>query len=254
MINSKAKRERTTVRLRDLTLSSAKDFFKILAAKLGFESSLERKVFCVGMQRTGTTSFGDFCETQLGLSRRGYSISHKRGWTRAWYNGHLDDVFRDPYFRTGEVFDDDPWWCPGVASIVLNRFPQAKLVMFRREPEAWFRSLLSHSHGKSPGYTDIHARIYGREAEFTALLTNGVDIPLTNGFDLEGQREFYMEKLEEHQNWIASLASKQPDRVLVLKLDDPDKFRKIAVFLEFEDRPYTDVRSNVIASLADNNR
>ena len=219
-----------------------------LAFDLGLTQDSEKKVFCVGMQRTGTTSFGDFCEQELGLRRRGYNTSRRRGWTRAWYAGELETVFRDPVFRSGQIFDDDPWWCPGVADVILNRFFDARLVMFQRDPDAWFRSMCAHSHGRSPGFTDIHSRIYGRECELESLRASGFSVPKVNGLSLEGYDAHYKLVLKNHQEHVQFLADKFPGRVLVLDLEDTRKFFKVAEFLEYPQRHYRDFRSNVIAS------
>lgn len=224
-----------------------------LAFDLGLKQDSEKKVFCVGMQRTGTTSFGDFCEQELGLRRRGYNASRRRGWTRAWYDGELETVFQDPVFRSGQIFDDDPWWCPGVADVILNRFFDARLVMFQRDPDAWFRSLCSHSYGRSPGFTDIHARIYGRERELDSLRASGLSVPKVNGLTLEGKETQYKLVLKNYQNHIGSLADKFPERVLVLDLEDTQKFARVAEFLEYPRRHYREFRSNVIASRDEEN-
>ncbi len=136
----------------------------------GLEPERDRKVFCIGMQRSGTTSFGNFCEHELGLARRGFDISIANEWTRAWMKGDHERIFSSPDFRTGEVFEDDPWWCPGFYEVLAARFPQAKFVLLTRDEDKWFRSLAAHSGGRSPGHTDLHAAIYGRQDDFEALL------------------------------------------------------------------------------------
>lgn len=204
------------------------------------------KIFCIGMQRTGTTSIGDFCEEQLGLPRRGYPVSRSRGWTRAWFEGRLDRVFRDRLFQTGMAFDDDPWWCPGVYERLAREFTQAKFVMFLRDPDDWFSSLMAHSGGRSPGETDIHARIYDREDEYMQLVRNTRSrIARLNGFLLEPERERYIRIYRRHVSDVMTFfEDTDSDRFFSAQLDDPDKFRKLAIFLGFEDRDYEDVHSN----------
>ena len=218
--------------------------------RLGLIPEIKQKVFCIGFQRNGTTSTGDFCEQQLGLKRCGYPVAQRRKWSRFWYRGEMERVFSDPVFQTGQVFDDGPWWFPKLYEVLYERFPDAKFVMFDRDPEAWFRSLFAHSGGRSPGFTDIHARIYKREDELHHLKTrNAGNLAVTNGFSLDGKKNHYISVYEQHNKDAAEFfARTAPENFFRTDLKDPEKFRKMACFLGFKDRSYDEVKSNVIAS------
>src|SRR5690606_2848166 len=67
--------------------------------KLGKEETMnladigiKGKVFCLSMQRSGTSSVGDFFE-QWGLTRMGHQLSRKNQWSRHWYNGNYEAIF-----------------------------------------------------------------------------------------------------------------------------------------------------------------
>ena len=220
----------------------------------GLEPARAPKVFCIGMQRSGTTSFGNFCEAELGLARRGFDISIANEWTRAWMEGDHERIFASADFRTGEVFEDDPWWSPHFYEVLSRRFPDARFVLITRDEDAWFRSLLAHSNGRSPGHTDLHAAMYGREADFRALLDEpGGSFKRKNwqGLSLEGRDAFYKEAYRAHAEAArAFFAREAPERFLDIRLEDPEKFRKVAVFLGYPDRVYPDIRVNAIASQA----
>lgn len=244
---------RKVASLRNSMMTKAVIGTSIISHKLSLESK-EPILFCIGMQRTGTTSIGDFCEKQLGMRRRGYNVSKERRWTRAWYEGRLEEVFKDPVFLTGQMFDDDPWWCPGVYQVLAERFPGAKFVMFKRPVESWFRSLLAHSNGRSPGYTDIHARIYGLEEVWRGSLEYGSDISCSgrHGIELklfeQHYKRFYLNYINNVERYFANYGQ---DRLFTSDLDDPEKFRKLARFLGYADLDYQEVHSNLIASKGD---
>lgn len=221
-----------------------------MGLRLKLIPEIRQKVFCIGFQRNGTTSTGDFCELQLGMKRRGYPVAQRRKWSRLWYKGELDRIFSDPVFKTGQVFDDGPWWFPKMYKDLYKRFPEAKFVMFYRDPEAWFRSMFAHSGGRSPGFTDIHAKIYEREDELRDLnASDAAGVSVTNGFSLDGKKDHYIRVYEQHNNDAAEFFGRMaPDRFFRSNLNDPDKFGKLARFLGFEDRRYDEVKSNVIAS------
>lgn len=220
------------------------------AYRAGLSQAREPVVFCLGMQRSGTTSFGDFCSQHVGLTRRGFDYSIANEWTRAWMEGDFERIFASPDFRTGEIFEDDPWWCPGFYETLSVRFPAAKFVLITRDPDRWFRSLLAHSNGRSPGHTDLHAAIYGREAELEALRRSGRPWRKVNwqGLSLVGCDAHYKARYRAHTEACRTFFADKPGRFLEIELEDPEKFRKVAVFLGREDRAYPDVRVNVIAS------
>lgn len=221
------------------------------ALRSGLSPARRPRVFCIAMQRCGTTSFGNFCEQELGLARRGFYHSISNEWTRAWVHGDYERIFRSADFRTGEVFEDDPWWCPGFYEVLAARFPEAKFVLITRDPDRWFRSLQAHSGGRTPGHTDLHAAIYGRREEFRALLGTGIPFRKANwqGLSLEGRDAHYKAHFLTHaERARAFFAGQAPGRFLELDLDDAGKFGKLAEFLGFPARDYPDIHANAIAS------
>jgi len=129
------------------------------------------KIFCLSMQRSGTSSVGDFLE-QWGFKRAGHPMSRSQGWTRNWFNGDFEAIFNDPVFQEHEVFEDDPFWCPEFYKVIYHRVPGSRFVLLTRDADAWFKSMVRHSNGFSMGQTDIHAKIYRREDELLWLEKN----------------------------------------------------------------------------------
>lgn len=132
---------------------------------------MKSKIFCISMQRTATSSVGDFFESN-GYSRVGHQISDKLEWSRKWYNGDYEAIFSDEHFINAEILEDDPFWFPDFFKVIYHRFPNSKFVFLYRDSDAWFKSMISHSNGYSLGLTDIHAKIYNREKELFWLQKN----------------------------------------------------------------------------------
>lgn len=107
------------------------------------------KIFCIGFQKTGTTSVGK------ALELLGYSVTGAHG-TRdpnisetvyQWVENHLPlyDAFRDnPWAVLYEYLDH---LCPG-----------SKFILTVREPESWLSSIVSHCGRRS---TSMRKWIYG---------------------------------------------------------------------------------------------
>lgn len=211
------------------------------------------RVFCIAIQRTGTTSLGRFCADRLGLALCEFDRSIANGWPHLWLAGEEARIFAAPDFRTAEVFVDDPWWYPRAYERLAPRFPDALFVLTTRDEDAWFRSLLAHSGGRSPGHTDLHATVWGREAEFEALVARAGSRRRVNwqGLSLEGLADHYKARYRAHaeaaRTWFAAHA---PGRLLELRLEDPEKFATLARRLGHPEGDYADVHVNAIAGRA----
>jgi hypothetical protein len=116
-------------------------------------------VFCVGLNRTGTTTFGDACQI-LGFSRLGWEqsedsfMSHRL--LKDWWRENTDHLIET---ASGyDVLEDLPW--PLVYREMADAFPEAKFALtVRATAEVWLASQISHVGAK--GQYGMHRRIYG---------------------------------------------------------------------------------------------
>lgn len=189
------------------------------------------KIFCISMQRSGTTSVGDWLESH-GLVRSGSPASGRLQWTRQWFAGDYEAIFSSPEFHRTDIFEDDPWWCPGFFKIVAERYPDAKFILLERDPDEWFDSLCHHSAGRNPGWTDVHARIYRREADLQHLLQQQPDLQPDswNLLSILDHREHYKKVYQKHGEEVRAYFKPQPHRLFTGNLHDPDVFAKICAF------------------------
>jgi hypothetical protein len=132
---------------------------------------IKGKVFCLSMQRSGTSSVGDFLE-QWGLKRMGHQLSRQHQWSRHWFNGDYGSIFDSDTFREHEVYEDDPFWFPDFYKYVYHRVPDSRFVLLYRDSDSWFKSMVRHSQGYTLGFTDIHSKVYRREDELRWLEKN----------------------------------------------------------------------------------
>jgi hypothetical protein len=136
---------------------------------LGDQPARTDPLFCVSMQRSGTTTVGDWLEAH-GLVRAGFPTSSRQGWTMHWMRGEFENIFTSPEFQNAEIFEDDPWWCPDFYKILAERFPTARFILLCRDVDDWFDSLCHHSGGFNPGPSIVHAKIYRREDDIQKLI------------------------------------------------------------------------------------
>ena len=198
------------------------------------------KIFCILFQRTGTKSLGGFFRDH-GFQVATFRDSFRNGWTKSWFRGDFEAIFASERFQSCSVFEDDPWWCGDFYKYLFHRFPDAKFVLFMRDPDSWFRSMISHSKGKTLGNTYIHAHLYRREEEYRESL------------DGDGLQELYSGKIdnllplsEKHRSAYTAIYRSRnsdiveffrengPDRLFVARLEDHDKWIRLGKFLGIE--------------------
>ncbi len=82
--------------------------------------------FCIGLNRTGTTTFGDACEL-LGFTRMGWTYSQaefpSHRLMRFWEKGNLDGLIETA--TSYDVLEDLPW--PLVYREMAEAFPDAEI-------------------------------------------------------------------------------------------------------------------------------
>jgi len=104
------------------------------------------KIFCVSMQRNGTTSVGAFFLAASKFRVARYNYSWENQWTYKWSIGDYESIFNSSKFRSCQAYEDDPWWLPDFYRVLNYRFPNSKFILFYRDSDAWFNSMMSHSN------------------------------------------------------------------------------------------------------------
>ena len=170
---------------------------------------MTRKIFCVGFQKTGTTSLG-FALEKLGLrvgSYRPFRIFAEDS------TATLEDVERHALSLLDEydAVKDTPW--PLFYKTFDQKFEDAKFIHVVRDTDKWIRSVVD-DFNDYPNH--LHDLIYGH--------------PFPKGH--EGR---YIERYERHNREVGDYFSGRPDRYLRLSLDRGEVgWEKIAPFLGVE--------------------
>ena len=195
-----------------------------------------KKVFCLSMQRTGTTSVGEFLKDQ------GYRVARESdgvlySWSYHWQKGNYDKIFHSLAFKAFTAYEDAPWWFPGFYKEVHRRFPDAKFILLYRDVDQWFDSMIKLKGGKTPGNTRRHCMIYDRMNEFNERLRSDPSFkPSDNEKDelmsMNGMRDHYTGVYKKHiEDVIRYFEKNAPEALITLDLNDPEKWLKIGTFL-----------------------
>jgi hypothetical protein len=208
-----------------------------MSLQVVFNDEAER-VFCISMQRTGTTSVGKFFQ-DFGYHWAGWPADEKNSWSEAWYRGDFEAIFSSQDFRAANAFEDSPWFVPEFYKVLFNRFPRARFVLFTRDPDAWFESMVRHSGGDVIGRTVIHCKVYRRELEYFQMLRSGtIDEKVENELfspktmKLAGMGQHYKEVYRLHNLEVQEFfRTYRPDALHVGQLEDPAKWIRLGAFL-----------------------
>lgn len=127
------------------------------------KSNYNGKIFCIGYQKTGTTTLGRSLK-MLGYKHSSFDHKVYMKYYKEERNIHkiLD------YTSKFESFDDLPWLKEDMIPILDKSFPNSKFIFLDRDEEAWKKSLYNWRYRKWGVYPDIEKGVegYRRHKEF----------------------------------------------------------------------------------------
>lgn len=179
------------------------------------------KIFCVGFQKTGTTSLRD------ALRQLGYSITSVYGRDLP-----IEELRKQivplglEIAKDHDVMADMPW--PLIYKEFDKAYPGTKFIHTVRDTDSWYRSIVGH-FGERPDI--IQQLVYGDDAA----------TPI-------GNEARYKEVYEAHNAEVLDYFKDRPDDFIVMSLQDGDGWAKLGAFIGREDVPDGPfVRSNTAA-------
>jgi hypothetical protein len=158
------------------------------------------KIFCIGFQKTGTTSLGKALES---MGYRVCGVCHELlpGLQAGDFEGIKEMV--DQY----DAFEDNPW--PVLYKKLDQRYPASKFILTLREERKWIRSVSNH-FGHTP--SSMLEYIYG--------------YPFP-----EGHEEIYLKIYRQHNQEVMAYFRERPGDLLILDLEKGDSWEKLSAFL-----------------------
>lgn len=151
------------------------------------------KVFCIGYNKTGTTSVGKALQ-MLGYD---HSSFNRTVWRRYYRNGNIKKVL--DYTARYESFDDLPWLKEDMIPILDETFADSKFVYLERDEASWKDS-------------------YARWTRYVS----GIDPEVASAWS----------EYQNHRTFVLQYFAVRPaDKFIVLDVRDPLGFAKLAAFL-----------------------
>lgn len=105
---------------------------------MSFFKKNKDKVFCIGRNKTGTTSL------ELVLQEFGYKMGNQTVGellVKSYANNDWDKIIK--FCNSAEAFQDAPFSWPNTWIFLHYAFPEAKFILTLRDEEEWYKSITS---------------------------------------------------------------------------------------------------------------
>ena len=166
------------------------------------------KIFCIGFQKTGTTSLGN-AFSMLGYRVCGVCHELLPYLEKNDYH-HLSEIVSQY-----DVFRDNPW--PVLYRQLDMMYPGSKFILTIREESAWIKSVMNHFR-QTP--SSMLKYIYGHSYP-------------------SGHEEMFLETYQKHNEEVLAYFEKRPEDLLVIDLEEGNIWVKICGFLNI---PIPDIK------------
>jgi hypothetical protein len=160
------------------------------------------KIFCIGFQKTGTTSLGEAFE------KLGYKVC-------GVYHELLPDLVKGDFEKIKDVAEgydvckDNPW--PVLYQRLDQFFPGSKFILTIRDEKAWIKSVVNHFDSKP---SEMIRFIYG------------VSFPT-------GNEELFLNRYRKHNQDVIDYFKNRPGDLLIIDLEKEDAWKKLCALLQF---------------------
>ncbi|MCO6441319.1 MAG: hypothetical protein J5I81_09590 [Nitrococcus mobilis] len=201
-------------------------------AAIRFGNNVSRRVFCIGPNKSGTTSLGAFLASagfRVAPQSKGEMLLHD------WARGDFRRLIK--LCRQYEAFQDVPFSYPNTYRALFEAFPDTKFILTKRNSaEEWYQSVIRFhakivGKGRVPTADDLKAFPY----RYVGWLWDAQR--LRYGIDEQTlyDPEIYKAAYRTHLKEAVAYFSDKPGHLLEVNLSDPQASEKILEFLELTD-------------------
>jgi len=203
--------------------------------KFRFFKKHSNKYFCIGFNKTGTTSM------KKAFEDLGFLVGDQRKATLIADKSYFIDDY-NPIIRfsaTAQVFQDAPFSWPLTYKYLDKAYPNSKFILTVRDSsEQWYKSLVSY-HSKIYGEGNNIAPTISQLNSGAKKLHRPVNVTRVHGTD---DSDPYNEKImrdnyEKHNADVLEYFKDRPEDLLVINLSDKEAYKKFVDFIGVES-PY----------------
>lgn len=188
-----------------------------------------QKIFCIGDNKTGTTSL------TAAMEELGYAIGSQRPaefLLNDWAERDFKKLIK--HCRSAEFFQDFPFSKPFTFIILDQKFPNSKFILTVRDsPEQWYDSLTKfHAQkwgtgGRIPTKEDLQNAFYRWKGQLWEANRYFYTSPESEPYD----KHILIKNYNFHNASVIEYFRHKPDSLLVLNVSENGSFKKLCNFL-----------------------
>jgi hypothetical protein len=193
-----------------------------------FPRRKKRKVFCIGLNKTGTTSMA------AALRQLGYKVGEQSVaelLIEDWSRRDFRSIVR--YCRSADAFQDIPFSLDYTYQALDSAYPGSKFILtVRSSGDQWYASVVSF-HTKIVGKNRLPTAADLKEFPYRqrGWLWQVTQLIYGDAEDSLYDRETFIRRYEEHNRRAVDYFRHRPDDLMVLNLADPDAMKRLCSFL-----------------------
>lgn len=187
------------------------------------------KYFCIGCNKTGTTSVSHAFRDLGFIVGRQYDAEMLSD--RHYFKGEFQPII--DYCRTAQVFQDVPFSKPGTFREVDRAYPGSKFILtIRDSPEQWYRSLTSYhskkfGQGSLPTAAQLKEAVYRRKGMPYDNLKRMYGTPDDDLY----HKETLIAAYQRHNQDVIDYFADRPQDLLVINVAEPGAYARFLSFL-----------------------
>ncbi|GFD97179.1 hypothetical protein KUL156_38440 [Alteromonas sp. KUL156] len=193
---------------------------------------MNTKFFCVGRNKTGTTSL------QKAFQQLGFHVGDQRSaellFDQHFFNREFEPFIE--YCHSAQVFQDVPFSYYEVLETIDKAFPKSKFILsIRDSSDQWYDSLVRFHckimgiEGRLPNWEDIANLSYVSQDLFSKVMTyNGLSE------DDPYNKTIMCRNYERHNRFVINYFKNRPDDLLVINLSKDGAYQKFLNFISMQ--------------------
>lgn len=189
------------------------------------------KVFCIGRNKTGTTSL------KLAMNQLGFFVGDQKEaeliFDRHYLSGNFAPIIR--YCRYYQAFQDAPFSFPETYKHLDRAFPGSKFILTQRDsPEQWYASI-SRFHSKIFGggqlpTHDVLKAVKNDRDGYPGILPQLYGTSNEDPYNAERMIKSY----RDHNEDVLTYFKDRPEDLLVVNVAEKGAYKTVADFLGAE--------------------
>lgn len=191
----------------------------------------KQKIFCIGRNKTGTTSL------KRAFKDLGYVVGEQDVAEHLFEQCFLEDNYQPiiDYCKTAEVFQDVPFSFYQILPHLDMAFPDSKFILTVRDtPEQWYASFVKYYskrvgvEGRSATFEELKSSSYVSNTYRTKLIVDAHGTTPENPFD----KNTLINEYSRHNDYVENYFKNRKQSLLTINVADSNAFQKFLTFID----------------------